>query len=337
MRLIDWILRRRRDEDLDAELRAHVSLATQDRMAHGEDARTARLAALKEFGNVTLTREATRRSWGGAWREHLADLLQDVRYSVRVLSHSPGYALVVIAVLALGIGANVSTFRLLKAVGLEPLPAVKGSASFGVLVARNGAGRIVPLSHPDFRDIRKEQRAFDGLAGAMMDAFSLGLRTQVERCFGDVVTGNCLSVLGVRASLGRTLHESDDVTPGQHPVVVISDALWKRAFASDPGIVGKTVQINAYAFTVVGVAEPGFQGSVVGVRLDVFMPLMMQPQLRGVDLLASRQSPMVWGIGHLRRDSSFRGASEEATTLSRRIDAQQPAREVEQHATVIPM
>lgn len=126
MGLIDWILRRRRDEDLDAELRAHLSLATQDRIEQGEDAPSARLAALKEFGNVTLTREATRRSWGGAWRERVADLLQDVRYSVRVLSRSPGYSLVVIAVLALGIGANVSVFRLFKAVGLEPLPAVDG-------------------------------------------------------------------------------------------------------------------------------------------------------------------------------------------------------------------
>jgi predicted permease len=265
------------------------------------------------------------------------DLLQDVRYSVRVLSRSPGYALVVIAVLALGIGANVSVFRLFKAVGLEPLPAVDGSASLGVLVARTAAGRIVPLSYPDFRDIRKEQRAFESLAGTMMDAFSLGLGTHGERVFGELVTGNYFSVLGVRASLGRTLQESDDVTPGQHPVVVISDGLWRRAFAADPLIVGKTVQINAYPFTVVGVAAPGFQGSVVGVRLDVFVPLMMQPQLRGVDLLAARQAPMVWGIGHLRSGASIRAASENATSLSTRLDAQHPAREVEQQATVIPM
>ena len=337
MGLIDWIVRRRRDDDLQAEIRAHLSMATHDRIDSGEEPRGARLAALKEFGNVTLTREATRRSWGGGWRERLLDIAQDLRYAARVLGRSPGYSIVVIAVLALGIGANVSVFSLFKAVGLEPLPAVDGSASLGVLVARTGAGRIVPLSHPDFRDLRTEQRAFDGLAGAMMDGFSLGLGTRGERVFGELVSGNYFSVLGVRASLGRTLQESDDVTPGEHPVVVISDGLWRRTFGSDPAIVGKTVQINAYPFTVVGVAEPGFQGSVVGVRLDVFMPLMMQPQLRGVDLLSARQAPMVWGLGHLRPGSSIRTASEEATSLSTRIDAQFPAREVEQHATVIPM
>jgi macrolide transport system ATP-binding/permease protein len=337
MGLLDWILRRRRDEDLQAEIRAHLTMATRDRIAGGDDPEGARLAALKEFGNVTLTREATRRSWGGGWRERLLDLAQDVRYSIRVLGRSPGYSLVIIGVLALGIGANVSVFGLFKAVGLEPLPAVKGSAGLGVMVARTGSGRIIPLSHADFRDLRKEQRTFDSLAGVMMDSFSLGLGTRGERVFGELVTGNYFSVLGVRASLGRTLQEADDLTPGEHPVVVISDGLWRRAFASDPAIVGKTVQINANPFTVVGVAEPGFQGSVVGVRLDLFLPLMMQPQLRGVDLLATRQAPMMWGLGHLRSGTSIRAASEEATSISTRLDAQQPAREVEQHATVIPM
>lgn len=337
MGLIDWIVRRRRDEDLQAEIRAHLTMATRDRVEGGADPEQARRAALKEFGNVTLTREATRRSWGGTWRERLIDLAQDIRYSIRVLLRSPGYSLVVIAVLALGIGANVSVFGLFKAVGLEPLPAVTGSASLGVVVARTGSGRILPLSHPDFRDLRQEQHAFDSMAGVMMDGFSLGLGTHSERVFGELVTGNYFDVLGVRASLGRTLHESDDITPGQHPVVVISDGLWRRAFASDPAIVGKTIQINAYPFTVIGVAERGFQGSVVGVRLDVFMTLMMHPQLRGVDLLASRQAPMVWGVGHLRSGTSIRAASEEANAISTRLDAQQPAREVEQHAAVIPM
>src|SRR5687768_3296757 len=148
MRLVDWILRRRRDDDLQEEIRAHLSMATQDRVEAGEDARIARLDSLKEFGNITLTREATRQSWGGAWRAHLADFAQDVRYSIRVLARSPGYSLVVVAVLALGIGANVSVFSLFKAIGLKPLPGVDGSAGLGVLVARTDAGRILPLSHP---------------------------------------------------------------------------------------------------------------------------------------------------------------------------------------------
>jgi predicted permease len=337
MRLIDWILRRRRDDDLQAELRAHLSMATQDRIEQGEDAHSARLAALKEFGNVTLTREATRQSWGGAWREHLLDLAQDARYAIRVLRRSPGYSLVVIAVLALGIGANVSVFSLFNAMALKPLPAVDGSGSLRVLIARTSSGRILPLSHPDFRDLSRDQQAFASLAGAAMDSYSVGLGTHSELVFGEMVTGNYFSVLGVTAGLGRTLLPSDDIAPGKHPVVVMSDGLWKRAFGSDPAIIGRTVQINAYPFTVVGVAEPGFQGTVVGVRLDLFLPVMMQPQLRGFNLLESRVSPMLWGVGHLQPGASVATANSEAELLSGRIDAQRPAREVEQHAAVIPM
>jgi macrolide transport system ATP-binding/permease protein len=292
---------------------------------------------LKEFGNVTLTREATRQSWGGAWRERLLDLALDVRYAIRVLRRSPGYSLVVIAVLALGIGANVSVFSLFNGLALKPLPAVDGSGSLGVLVARTSGGRILPLSHPDFRDLSREQHTFDGVAGAAMDAYSLGTGTHSERVFGEMVTGNYFSVLGVTARLGRTLIPSDDVAPDQHPVVVISDGLWKRAFASDPAIVGKTVQINAYPFTVVGVAEPGFQGTVVGVGLELFLPVMMQRRLRGFDVLSNRQAPLVWGIGHLRDGASIASANTEASVLSERLDAQQPARETEQRAAVIPM
>jgi putative ABC transport system permease protein len=337
MGLIDWILRRPRDEDLQAEIRAHLSIAAQDRISHGDDPDLARRAALKEFGNVTLTREATRRAWGGTWRDSLLDLTQDVRYSIRVLRRSPGYALVIVAVLALGIGANVSVFGLFKAIALKPLPAVDGAAGLGVLIARTSAGRILPLSYPDFRDLSGAQRTFTGLAGTTMDAYSLGLGTHSERVFGEMVTGSYFSVLGVGASLGRTLQPSDEVAPGKHPVVVISEALWKRSFGADPAVIGKTIQVNAYPFTIVGVTEPRFQGSVVGVALDLFLPVMMQPQLRGFDLLSDRQSPMLWGLGHVRSGSSLGAADAEAGLLSSRFDAAHPAREIEQRAAVIPM
>ena len=127
----------------------------------------------------------------------LTDVAQDFRYAIRTLGRSPGYSLVVIAVLALGIGANVSVFSLFNALALKPIPGVEGSASLGVLVARTDAGRILPLSYPDFRDLREHGHAFTGLAGTSMDAYSLGLGTHGERVFGEMVTGNYFSVLGV--------------------------------------------------------------------------------------------------------------------------------------------
>lgn len=337
MGLIDWILRRRRDEDLQAELRAHLSMATEERIEQGEDARSARLAALKEFGNVTLTREATKRSWGGAWRERVIDLAQDVRYAVRVLLRSPSYAIVVIGVLALGIAANLAVFGLFNAMALKPLPAVNDAANLGVVVARTSAGRVLPLSHPDYRDLSRAQQTLESVAGTTMEPFSLGLGTHSERVFGELVTGNYFSVLGVRAALGRTLLPSDDVAPGKHPVVVISDALWQRTFGADAAVIGKTVQLNAHPFTIIGVAEPDFHGTVVGLALDVFVPVMMQPQLRGLNLLDDRQASVLWGLGRVRAGSSLGAADMEAALLSARFDAEHPLREVEQRAAVIPM
>jgi predicted permease len=337
MRFLDWLLRRRRDEDLEDEIRAHLSMATRDRIDEGEDARAARLASLKEFGNVTLTREATRLSWGETWRELVSDLIQDVRYAFRMLRRSPGYSLVVVAVLTLGIGANISLFSLFNVLALRPLPGVERSASLGVLVARTDAGRLLPLSHPDFRDLLQQQRAFATLAGTSMDSYSLGLGTRGERVFGEMVTGNYFDVLGVRAALGRTLQPSDDIAPGKHPVVVMSDGLWRRAFAADPAVVGRIVQINSYPFTVVGVAEPGFRGSVVSVSLDLFLPVMMQPQLHRQDRLAARHAPMLWGLGHLRPGMSIATADAHAGVLSARAAALEPERPVDQRATVIPI
>ena len=174
--------------------------------------------------------------------------------------------------LALGIAANLAVFSLFNAMALKPLPAVDDSASLGVLVARTSAGRILPLSHPDFLDLSRAQQTLTSVAGTTMEFFSLGLGTHSERVFGEMVTGNYFSVLGVRAGLGRTLLPSDDVSPGKHPVVVISDALWKRTFGADPAVIGKTIQLNAHPFTIVGVSEPGFQGTVVGVALDCSFP-----------------------------------------------------------------
>src|SRR5262249_21667302 len=156
----------------------------------GEDPDAARLAALKEFGNVTLTRERTRHAWAGGWRVWLLDLGHDVRYSVRLLRRTPGYTFVVLTVLALGIGANISVFRLFRPLALAPIPGVENSGRLGVLVAQTTAGRVIPLSHPDFRDLVKTQDTFSEIAGTSMEPLSLGVGTGGERIWTEVVTGN---------------------------------------------------------------------------------------------------------------------------------------------------
>ena len=312
-------------------------MAVADRVRDGEDPKSARLAALKEFGNVTLTREHTRGTWAGPWRLWLLDLGQDIRYSLRLLSRSPGYSLIVLIVLALGIGANISVFRMFRPLALEPIPGVKDSARLGVLAVRTTAGNIIPLSHPDFRDLVSVQNAFDAIAGTSLETFSLGIGTTGERIWAEEVTGDYFEVLGVRAQLGRTLLPSDDLTPGKHPVVVLSDGVWKRSFGADPAIVGRTVRVSGYPLTVVGVTEPAFHGSVVGMDVEAFVPIMMQAQTQGRDDLSRRDAAKLWGLGRLKPRISIDAAAAQVAVLFARLWRLHPGEDVTQSATVIPM
>ena len=172
-----------------------------------------------------------------------------------------------------------------------------------------------------------------------MDAFSLGLGTHSERVFGEMVTGNYFSVLGVSAGLGRTLLPSDDVSPGKHPVVVISDALWKRTFGADPA---DHRQDRSSSMRIPSPSSacpsPASRALSWASALDLFVPVMMQPQLRGVDLLGDRQASMLWGLGpRARRVIARRRQTRKRRCCPRDSMPQHPAREVEQRAAVIPM
>ena len=245
----------------------------------GADRNSARLSSLKDFGNVTLATEAARSVWTPWWVDTLRDLAGDVRHAIRVLAKNPGFSLTVVAVLTLGIGLNAAVFTLLKSLALTPIAGVAGSARLLVVLNETSGGRQDALSYPHYQFVRDHDRAFVGLIGTRNINVNLGSGNRAEPIRGEMVTGNYFQQLGVRAQLGRTLLPSDEVAPGQHPVVVLSDTLWRRHFGSDPDIVGKTVRLNAYPMTVVGVAAPSFHGTIVSFDVEVFVPIMMTPQL----------------------------------------------------------
>ncbi len=325
--LFDWLKRRRLDDaDFQEELRAHLEIAADERVADGADRRTAQLSSLKDFGNVTLTTEAARSVWIPRWVDALRDLASDVRHALRTLAKNPGFSLTVIAVLTLGIGLNAAVFTLLKSLALSPLAGVEGSARLGVVVNETRAGRRVTLSYPDYQYLRDHDRAFAGLIGSTNINVNLGLGNRAERIMGELVTGNYFQQLGVRAQLGRTLLPSDDVAPGQHPVVVLSDTLWGRYFDSDPDIVGKTIRLNAYPLTVVGVAAPSFHGTIVSFDVEVFIPVMMAPQIgKGTrdprTMLTDKQANFLIVQGRLRPGMTLADASAQLAVLSTQLRA----------------
>jgi hypothetical protein len=145
--------------------------------------------------------------------------------------------------------------------------------------AKRARGRAVSLSYPDYQYLRDHDRAFSGLFGSTAATVNLGRGRGARQVWSEIVTGNYFQILGVRAERGRMLLPSDEIAPGGHPVVVLSDGLWRRDFAADPAIVGRTVEINNYPLTVVGVADPTFHGTTVVYDVEVFIPIMMAPQL----------------------------------------------------------
>jgi predicted permease len=215
----------------------------------------------------------------------MTTLFHDVRYGIRTLAKSPSFTAMAVLTLALGIGANTSIFSLLDQAILRALP-VKDPGHL-VLVSdaeyRSGwstsDNNQMVYSYPHYKEVRDNISLLDGVIARAHVPLSVASRGVAERAGGDVVSGNFFSVLGIRPALGRVLVPEDDRVPGASPVAVLSYGYWQSRFGGDPGVVGRKISLNAYPFTVVGVAAPGFAGLLKGQNVDVFVPIAMKREL----------------------------------------------------------
>jgi predicted permease len=333
-----WLLRRRAIErDLDDEIRGHLRMAIDDRIAAGEDPESARLTAMKEFGNVLQTVESTRDVWRGRGIAMLVDLWQDVRFGGRMLIKNPAFSLTVMTVLALGIAGNVTVFTMFKGLALDPLPGVTASSDLAVVLNRTPTGRVISVSIPDFRYFQQHSQSFANLTASAMLFATVGRGTDSQRVAAELVSGNYFEAFAVGAQIGRVLSPSDDVVPGGHPVVVISDALWQTRYGRSLDVIGETLHLNGQPFTIVGVTDRAFNGSIVSIGIDVFIPLMMQPQLMPPSRLDSRGVMMMNTLGHLRPGVTIDAAAAEMRVLAEQLDADNPVPNTNHRATVVPI
>src|SRR3954469_18513214 len=213
---------------------------------------------------------------GAPARTVFSDIGRDLVYAARMLRKSPAFSLAAIVTLALGIGANSAIFSLVNATLLQRLPVADADRVDYVF---NGANWNV-VSYPEYAGVRDRVRNFDGVAAWGGITASLNADGETDLVSGIIATGNLFETLGISAAQGRLLSRQDDVTPGAHPVVVISDRLWKSRFAGRADIVGHTIRLNGGLFTIVGVTPPEFPGPQLGVRRDLYVPMMMQALMR---------------------------------------------------------
>jgi putative ABC transport system permease protein len=228
---------------------------------------------------MATTTEGGRRTGTVRWSNVFTDLVNDVRYAVRALAKNPGFSATVIAVLTLGISLNAAVFTMLKSIALSPIAGVERSSQLTTVYRETTSGRALSMSYPDYQYVRDHSQVFSGLMGSSLATVGLGRDHRSRALFAELVTGNYFQVLGVSAARGRTLFPSDEIGPGQHPVVVLSDGLWRRDYAADPAIVGKTLRVNDQAMTIVGVVEPSFHGTTVVYDVELYIPVTMAVDL----------------------------------------------------------
>lgn len=247
-------------------------------------------------------------------------LLQDIRFGFRQLVKRPGFAVLAIISMALGIGANTSIFSLVDTALLRPL-AVKEPSQLVELYGTLHSGADWSLqSYPNYKDYRDRNTVLSGLFVYRVTVSSLTVNNSSQRVWGYLVSGNYFDVLGVKPVLGRSFLPEEDQTPESHPVAIISYNCWQRRFAADPQIVGKSVEFNSHPFTIIGVAPKGFIGTEVAYDPEMFIPVMMAKTIEpGSRWLEKRDSNNLFTVGRLKPGVSFAEAKAELETLTAQL------------------
>ena len=209
----------------------------------------------------------------------LETLIQDLRYSLRMLAKRPGFTLIAVLSLGLGIGANTAIFSLVNTVMLRPLPVERPEQI--VSLQNEGLLRVsTTFSYPNYKDYRdRSGEVFAGLIGYRFAPLSASYNGVNEKMWGYIVTGNYFEVLGVKAALGRVITPDDDRLPGGHPVTVLSHKTWQQRFGADPAVIGQNVIVNGRGFTVIGVAPQGFFGTEIIAAPELWFPMAMQAEV----------------------------------------------------------
>jgi predicted permease len=293
LRLRSLLRRRRVEQELDEELRYHLERQIEENIARGLSSEEARYAALRAMGGIEQHKEACRDTRRVRFVE---DFVHDVRFGLRTMLNNRGLTSIAVLSLSLGIGANTALFSVVDAMLLKTLPVKEperlvlfrtvappdfSPGEYSGYDSTDAVGQRTMTSFPHQSYLRvREQR------GALSDVFAFGdvdlsvsANGRADVASGQVVSGNYYAGLGVTAMLGRTLTDADDIA-GAGPVAVLSHRYWQRRFGGDPSVVGKPIDLNKIAFTIVGVTPPGFEGTMqAGSTTDVTIPIAWEPRL----------------------------------------------------------
>jgi putative ABC transport system permease protein len=281
--------RRDRDKEINEEIQGHLTLAAREEMDAGKNRLGAEGAARRELGNEGRVRELTRDMWGWRWLENL---LQDVRYGLRLLGKNPGFTAVAILTLALGIGANTAIFSLIDTVMLKMLPVQKPEELMvvGMRSPESGDNEFNNyFTNPIWEQVRDQQDIFSGIFTWGTARFDLAQGGESHNVDGLYVSGDYFNTLGVRTVAGRLFSNSDDKR-GCSGSVVLSYGFWQEHFGGTQSAIGSMLNLSSHPLQVIGVAAPGFFGVDVGEKFDVAIPLCTEAIVRGKGSMLDQRS-----------------------------------------------
>ena len=329
LRLQTLFRRDRNAKRLDDEIQFHLDQQIAENLAAGMSAQEARYAAMRAFGNPTFLKEETRDTWGWTWLEQVA---QDLRYGSRTLGKNPGFTVVAVLAVALGIGVNTGIFSALNGVALKLLPVPRAEQIVSVdqifhgKFRRNLHGESGLFSYSEYQNYRANNHVFSGLlAYAPFLEATLGGENP-KQLTGAEASCNFFDVLRERPALGRTFVEEDCRAPGASPVVVLGYELWRSRFDADPSIVGRGASLNRAKFVVIGVAAPGFRG-LDPWPSEFWAPLTMQKALEpDTDLISEDNTGWLALLGRLRPGATLEEVRSDLGVIAARIDQQYPGR-----------
>jgi len=302
------------EQEMDEELRGYLDAAAKDKMRSGMAPQEAQRAARVEMGSVDAVKEEIRRV---GWESIVESLWQDVRYGARQLKRNPGFTIVVVITLALGIGANTAVLSVLNGLFLRALPIPEPEW----VVAFEGDS----LPYPYYLAFRDQAKSFESLSTNFGLPFAANLNSTLppQHIYGVFVTGNFLTTLGVKPALGRGFLPDEDQDSSPRPVVILSYELWRTRLGGEREILGKAIRLNNATYTVVGVMPRELRALDFGITPDLWAPMATLPQL---DPTEARNHPLTnpnewsfWVFGRLKRGVSRREAQAEVNVINDRL------------------
>lgn len=311
LRLRGVLFRKQEHSRLQEEMEFHLEALIAENLAAGLPPDEARYAAMRAFGNATVADEQTQETWGWMWLERL---LQDLRFAIRQIRRAPGFALIAILTLALGIGANTAVFTLTHALLLQGLPIPEPDRLVRLAIDlrdfRPDAPSDAPLNLPFIQLLNRRSHTLQGVFGWSPYGFRPQLGDNRRAIRGAAVTGNAFQILGIRPAAGRLINPADD-QPGSGPdgwAGVISYRDWVQRYHMDPSVVGRHITVTDHPVTIVGVAPPEFEGVMTGQQVDLYLPIEFDAALNGEEGLHRGDRLWLMAFGRLRP-----GASREET------------------------